>query len=362
MPTKLHQRFFNAAELPSGIRVAIYGSGDLGVHVAQYIMEHRDCTVPFFVDSFHAGEVLGRPVHLADALPRLREIFDLVLIASFWWFDIETTLQKLGVEPYVILGSGDVSGVVYTPEEQARLASVFGHLESALSDPLSKETWRGLHAIRCQARDARDLALRHKQAPWRQPLDRQYLDAIVPEAMRVVVEGGVFDGKNSLDLLAMLSKDAVLFGFEPDESGFRQRCLPGLLDDSRFRLVPMALWESEVRLPMLVGPGGGVVGHGLDFIEAIDLDTFVQRNSLATLDYVKLDVEGAEGTVLRGGMDSIVRHRPQLAVSIYHSKSDMYDLPQWLVQTLPDYVHFCRHYTASQFETVWYAIPRELAG
>jgi hypothetical protein len=77
-------------------------------------------------------------------------------------------------------------------------------------------------------------------------------------------------------------------------------------------------------------------------------------------DLIKLDVEGAEMQVICGAMRTIHEHRPQLAVSIYHSHEDMISIPHFLVTHLKNYVFHVGHYSTGIIETIFYAIPEEL--
>ena len=55
------------------------------------------------------------------------------------------------------------------------------------------------------------------------------------------------------------------------------------------------------------------------------------------VDYIKFDVEGAEGAALRGAAQSIQQHRPALRIAAYHRPEDMFALPLLLGQLCPDY-------------------------
>ena len=73
-----------------------------------------------------------------------------------------------------------------------------------------------------------------------------------------------------------------------------------------------------------------------------------------------MDIEGAELKALKGGSNSLVKFRPQLAISIYHSNNDMLDIPLYLNDLLKDYVFKIGQYSPDNDETILYAIPKEL--
>lgn len=89
----------------------------------------------------------------------------------------------------------------------------------------------------------------------------------------------------------------------------------------------------------------------------ISLDKYFEDKSY---NFVKMDIEGAEYPALCGGIETIKRDRPILAISIYHSLEDYYRIPNYLMQELNDYKFYIRHHSLILSETVLYAIPREL--
>lgn len=72
-----------------------------------------------------------------------------------------------------------------------------------------------------------------------------------------------------------------------------------------------------------------------------------------------MDIEGAELHALRGGITTIQRDRPILAISLYHSPHDVVDIPVYLMDELEHYIFMVRHHSFVGSETVLYAIPEE---
>ena len=76
----------------------------------------------------------------------------------------------------------------------------------------------------------------------------------------------------------------------------------------------------------------------------IDLDTYVDRYDVPRIDYIKLDIEGAELDCLHGAMKSIIRWKPKLAICAYHKTEDFWSLAQYINSLRPDYEFAFRHY------------------
>ena len=55
------------------------------------------------------------------------------------------------------------------------------------------------------------------------------------------------------------------------------------------------------------------------------------------LNFIKLDIEGAELEVLRGAEKSIKILRPRLAISIYHKLEHFFEIPLYLNEILSNY-------------------------
>lgn len=90
----------------------------------------------------------------------------------------------------------------------------------------------------------------------------------------------------------------------------------------------------------------------------ISIDDFVKSNNINTIDFIKMDIEGAECLALEGAIETIKRFRPKLAIAIYHSMNDFVTIPNWILNLDLDYEIFIGHYTIHAEETVCFAKPR----
>ena len=73
--------------------------------------------------------------------------------------------------------------------------------------------------------------------------------------------------------------------------------------------------------------------------------------------YITADIEGSEMAMLEGARRTIERHRPKLAVCVYHKAADLWEIPLWLKAANPAYRIFLRHYGETAVDTVVYALP-----
>ena len=73
--------------------------------------------------------------------------------------------------------------------------------------------------------------------------------------------------------------------------------------------------------------------------------------------FIKIDIEGEELNAL-SGMKQIIKHyNPILAISIYHSISDFYTIPQYVFDISKNYRIYFRHYSQGLIESVMFFVP-----
>jgi FkbM family methyltransferase len=84
------------------------------------------------------------------------------------------------------------------------------------------------------------------------------------------------------------------------------------------------------------------------------IDYLVKHNEIARINFIKLDVEGAEMATLRGAGESIQRFKPKLAISLYHKPNDLFEIILHIKREFPFYTCYLGHYTIHAEETVLY--------
>jgi FkbM family methyltransferase len=110
------------------------------------------------------------------------------------------------------------------------------------------------------------------------------------------------------------------------------------------------------------GPGSKIEFEPFDgqtgFSTTVSIDDFVRSNNIERIDFIKMDIEGAEPVALKGAIETIKKHRPKLAIAIYHTMADFVNIPNWILDLNLDYEIFIGHYTIHAEETVCFAKPR----
>ena len=71
-----------------------------------------------------------------------------------------------------------------------------------------------------------------------------------------------------------------------------------------------------------------------------------------------MNIEGAEIEALQGGLNTIIDHRPKLAIALYHDPCHIWEIPEFLQRNLKEYNFKLRHYDGGIVETIIYGIPK----
>lgn len=192
--------------------------------------------------------------------------------------------------------------------------------------------------------------------------EKQYFDEDIIKLGKeeVFVDAGAYHLETSVRFanrcLKAGFKDYKIYAFEPDEIS-HETCQEIVADKRELENVQLfnyGLWNKKDML-CFDGVGGSaskVVEMSSQKIEVVDLDSVVNER----VSFVKMDLEGAEMEALRGAQETIKKYRPRLAISIYHKEDDMYEIPMYIKELVPEYRLFIRHYSDALHETVLYAV------
>jgi hypothetical protein len=92
-------------------------------------------------------------------------------------------------------------------------------------------------------------------------------------------------------------------------------------------------------------------------VSTVSIDDFVARENLPQVNFIKMDIEGAELPALQGAEETLRNFKPRLAISLYHRDTDLVDIPRYLNGLGLGYEFFLDHFTIHREETVLFAIP-----
>ena len=107
------------------------------------------------------------------------------------------------------------------------------------------------------------------------------------------------------------------------------------------------------------GPGTRVVPATSDLdaqkVRTMKIDDLVAGGHFPRIDFIKMDIEGAELEALKGSEQVLRQFKPKLAITVYHDFKDFWQIPQYLDGLGLGYKFYLRHFTIHAEETVLFA-------
>lgn len=90
-------------------------------------------------------------------------------------------------------------------------------------------------------------------------------------------------------------------------------------------------------------------------VRTITIDKIVKTNGISKVDFIKMDIEGAELDALKGAIETIKTFKPILSIALYHREIDFYNIPLFIDNLNLGYKFYINHNTIHQGETVLFA-------
>ena len=179
-----------------------------------------------------------------------------------------------------------------------------------------------------------------------------------------VLDAGALFGDTSLWFSTQAGKEGHIYSFEIVPQ-FVERIKENLTLNTHIAgnisVHKYALWDKSGEHLSFVQDGGRshVDNHKNRESETkattITIDDFIEENNVQRIDFVKMDIEGAELKALVGAKKTLQRFKPKLAICLYHRNEDFVDIPMFLDSFCPWYKFYLGHHTDFASETVLYA-------
>ena len=175
----------------------------------------------------------------------------------------------------------------------------------------------------------------------------------------VIFDIGAWKGDSSYFFSKKCSDDAKIYAFEPDADAYEAlKCVKERYKLNNVILENVLLSNKEETVDFIsMIPNTPVVK-----MNAVTVDKFVNDNNIKRIDYIKMDVEGAEKNILEGAKETINKFRPSLAVAVYHGgklfMEDFYKVPIFIKEITEGYKYYIRTFSPWGGETILFCKPR----
>ncbi|MDM5284692.1 FkbM family methyltransferase [Peribacillus frigoritolerans] len=179
-----------------------------------------------------------------------------------------------------------------------------------------------------------------------------------------VIDAGGCYGDTALFFAHEVGMDGKVFSFEFIESNlsiFEKNININKNLSKRISIIKNPVWEtSGIDLYLAdMGPASIVSYHPFSSmkVKTISIDDFVFENKVPKIDFIKMDIEGAELNALKGAKTTILRHQPKLAICLYHNAGDFSQIFEYIMKLGINYKFYLGHFTIWEGETVLFAQP-----
>jgi len=185
----------------------------------------------------------------------------------------------------------------------------------------------------------------------------QYFDKeIVPEIKNIFfLDGGAYVGDTIPGIINSFPDYKKIYAVEPNELhiNIAKRDF-GDLENIEFINCGLGVKEEVNSVDIQANQNN--CDHNYQATNINTIDNIVKEK----VDFIKLDIEGAEQDAIEGAKETIKKYKPVLAVCIYHKAEDWYKIPQKILSIDSEYKVYLRHYMEGIFESVLYFIPKKL--
>ena len=177
----------------------------------------------------------------------------------------------------------------------------------------------------------------------------------------VVFDIGAFKGDTAYFFSKKCSNKARIYAFEPDENNYK--VLLKIKDKYKLNNVIasnilFSNLETEINFLSMD------LNRPAVKMKSTTIDKFVEENNFEKIDYIKMDVEGAEKNILEGSIKTIKKFKPFLAIAIYHGgklfMEDFYNIPIFIKNVInEDYEYYIRTFHPAGLETILFCKPKD---
>lgn len=180
-----------------------------------------------------------------------------------------------------------------------------------------------------------------------------------PKTGDIVFSAGAFYGETSIWFSEQVGDRGKVYAFEAvaqnawvAECNCRRNGIKNVVVEN------CCLWSAEQTVYMKQDYAASHVSenHDGNEMKTITLDAYCEKNRILKVDYIKIDIEGAEYEALLGAKNVIRNNRPKLAICVYHSAEDFIRIPQKIKEYVPEYRLYLSHKREDLNETVLFAI------
>ena len=177
----------------------------------------------------------------------------------------------------------------------------------------------------------------------------------------IVLDIGAFTGSTALYFSQRIGADGKVYAFEATPATItllRENIADKRADN--VTIVPLAVSDKvqTLHFPECSHGSNSALDKGKGcVVAATTIDIWADSNEIRKIDFIKMDIEGAERYAIQGAKNVISKFTPMMAISIYHRQDDFWTIPNLILSINPKYKMYLNHGSKGLCETVCFFIP-----
>lgn len=334
-----------------GRKVVIYGAGAFGKEVHKYLTE-RKVTPSAFLDSYNDSDCCNlKTYHPSDYADKSVIVVLGIVVSYSIRLSIEQTLRDYGffniIDGQVIRAHHVDYDSVF---DQCNIAHSLGDVLKPLNY-LADNHSIDIYFENLIAHFKRDYSCSIESEDCVQYLFSHKLTSRKP---LTYVDCGAYTGDTFNLLVSNNVNIDYYIGFEPIHSNYQALIKTVCASPIKATLLPLAISDSTRAAKFISNTGSSAVSDSgnVDVMYGV-LDEILHNTHV---DFIKMDIEGDEPNALLGCLQTIKRHKPDLAISVYHKINHFWEIPNWISGLGLGYKLYMRTHSSACMETVLYAV------
>jgi len=363
-------------------KIVIYGAGFYG-HLLYEAITEKERDVAYFIDQYTPkkelnGKIIVKPENVENIDQDIKNTDVFVSIGFNNIDDIKSLLKEKGYNNniygftdtvrlfpeflYKIVRSGVIPWISHNKEKMLDYAKI-EVLRHLLSDQKSKDLLDGIVKFR-ETLSPDDYIEPGNQVQYF-PED---IDLFSNIPFLRLIDCGAFTGDTVEVALVYHDSVEVIVSFEPDHENLKKLIRnvekkKALYPNTDFYIYPSGVWSSNTILSFdcKENKSSAVASDSAcanTQIAAVSLDSTLIGMAP---NYIKMDIEGAEREALIGSRNIISKYKPALAICVYHSPEDLWEIPLLIHSINPGYKMYLRLHGQMGLETVLYCVDDQSA-
>ena len=340
--------------------VCVWGTGEQGQKFVDIVKPY--IKVDFYCDNDKnkwGKYIKGVRCIAPEELDKYEKNEIIIILTTGHYISIKEQLEKCGYKHLKVilnlLAFRNNLKYAMNPDKLADLRIKFSELINICNDYKSKVVALNLISNWLSEKNPDSISYRNLC------VGEQYFDneLINLNEKEVFVDAGAWDGDTIFSFLRNKKNNFKnIHAFELDFKNYiNLKDNIELLDEkvkNKIKLYNIGIWDkkdtvfyNELNTGSIIdSTSTGIIGN-VDSLDNLLGDTDIT--------FLKMDIEGAEMNAINGAKKIIQNKKPKLAICIYHSSDDLWQIPLFLKNLVPEYKIFIRHYGMDEYETVCYA-------